>query len=257
MLNDFHAFLVMRSIHFHFLWVVLWAIGCGEEPKPKERGEKTTAETKTGYASNAFGDSLHWVCEEPKKCQYDIKGVAQSNWEPFSHGKYEVENQWLQKDARCIESPWEIIQDDAWLRFLFPEKETPPNWLEEVIKHNGQQVPDTLWKRFFPNPYGGQIPIIHIIRGNLDDDPEQEIVLWYNRPPKALVICQTMVEFFDFKDGKWFLKKSVGPFFTTIEVKLIRKKKAILVAGSNATSDGVQEWAVLYSFKAGRLQVIE
>lgn len=247
----------MKPIHYHFLWVVLLAIGCGENPKPKARVEKTATETKTGYATNAFGDSLHWVCEEPKQCRYYIKGVAQSNWEPFLPGKYEVDHPGLQKDARCLESPWEIIQDDAWEQFLFPEKEAPPNWLEEVITYDSRQVPDTLWKRFFPNPYGGQIPIIHIIRSNLDDDPEREIVLWYNRPPKALVICQTMVEFFDFKDGKWFLKRSVGPFFTTIEVKLIRKKKAILVEGSNATSDGIQKWAVLYGFKEGRLQVIE
>lgn len=254
--NDFQAYICMKPFHFFFIWVVLLDTGCSENPKQKASVEKTAAETQTGYAGNAFGDSLHWVCEDPKKCRYYIKGVAQSNWEPFLPGKYEVDHPWLQKDARCLEKTFEI-SPDIWEQFLFPEKEVPPNWLEEVINYDGQKVRDTLWKRFFPNPYGGQIPIIHIIRGNLDDDPEQEIVLWYNRPPKALVICQTMVEFFDFKDGKWFLRKSVGPFFTTIEVRMIRKKKAILVQGSNTTSDGTREWEVLYGFKEGRLQVIK
>lgn len=208
--------------------------------------------------TNALGDSLKVVWENPKKYACFVRRFGENNWEVFAPKIDSMQDERLFLcDPRCTDArPWGFASD-IYEQFLLPKRKTPPQWLEEAIACDGKKVPESLWKRFFPNPYGGNIPVIHIIRVNLEDDPENEVVLWYNRPPGNKETCQSMVEFFDFKAGEWYLENSLGPFFTTIQVKIARQKKAVSVEYSNTTSDGRRTWNFLYSMKGGLFHVVE
>ncbi len=248
----------------YFISLIILGSNCGEKPKsPAIELPTSTINSPINpstYLINVFGDSLKWNVVAKSECFFFVKWAGEAVWEPFVpilDSLHDHSTEYF--DVRCIDFPnslqrkdWEIV-----LHFLFHERATPPNWLEKVIAFDGKKVPEALWKAFFAKPYGEVIPVIHILRCNLDDDPKAEILIWYNRPPKNIETCLNMAEFFDCRDGHWQLIQSVGPSFLPINVRYNPGKKAVSIRQVNPTSDGIRKWEGFYSMTGGYFHLVD